>query len=95
MPERLTVIGGGYIGLELGSVWRRLGAEVTVIEFLDRITPGMDAEVAKTFQRSLTKQGMVFKLSSKVTGAKASKSGVSLSVEPVAGGAVETPRHRR
>ena len=90
VPKNLVVIGAGIIGLELGSVWRRLGAQVTVVEFLDRITPGMDAEVAKTFQRSLTKQGMVFKLSSKVTGAKASKTGVSLTVEPVAGGAAET-----
>jgi dihydrolipoamide dehydrogenase len=90
VPKSLLVIGAGIIGLELGSVWRRLGAQVTVVEFLDRITPGMDAEVAKTFQRALTKQGMVFKLSSKVTGAKASKTGVSLTVEPVAGGAAET-----
>jgi len=90
VPKSLLVIGAGIIGLELGSVWRRLGAQVTVVEFLDRITPGMDAEVAKTFQRSLTKQGMVFKLSSKVTGAKASKTGVKLTVEPVAGGAAET-----
>jgi dihydrolipoamide dehydrogenase len=90
VPKSLVVIGAGIIGLELGSVWRRLGAEVTVIEFLDRITPGMDAEVAKTFQRSLTKQGMTFRLSSKVTGAKASKTGVSVTVEPVAGGAAET-----
>jgi dihydrolipoamide dehydrogenase len=90
VPKSLLVIGAGIIGLELGSVWRRLGAQVTVVEFLDRITPGMDAEVAKTFQRSLTKQGIVFKLSSKVTGAKASKTGVKLTVEPVAGGAAET-----
>jgi dihydrolipoamide dehydrogenase len=90
VPKSLLVIGAGIIGLELGSVWRRLGAQVTVVEFLDRITPGMDAEVAKTFQRSLTKQGVVFKLSSKVTGAKASKTGVSVTVEPVAGGAAET-----
>jgi dihydrolipoamide dehydrogenase len=89
VPKKLLVIGAGIIGLELGSVWRRLGAEVTVVEFLDRITPGMDAETAKTFQRALTKQGIVFKLSSKVTGAKASKAGVSLTVEPVAGGAAE------
>src|SRR5450756_1436562 len=87
VPKSLLVIGAGIIGLELGSVWRRLGAQVTVVEFLDRICPGMDAEVAKTFQRSLTKQGMVFRLSSKVTGAKASKTSVSLTVEPVAGGA--------
>jgi len=90
VPKRLVVIGAGIIGLELGSVWRRLGAEVTVVEFLDRITPGMDAETAKTFQRALTKQGMTFKLSSKVTGAKAGKSEVELTFEPVAGGAAET-----
>jgi dihydrolipoamide dehydrogenase len=90
VPKSLLVIGAGIIGLELGSVWRRLGAAVTVVEFLDRITPGMDAEVAKTFQRSLTKQGIVFKLSSKVTGAKAGKTGVKLTVEPVAGGPAET-----
>ncbi len=90
VPKKLVVIGAGIIGLELGSVWRRLGAEVTVVEFLDRITPGMDAEMAKTFQRSLTKQGMVFKLGAKVTGATTSKKGVSLTVEPVAGGAAET-----
>jgi len=90
VPKSLLVIGAGIIGLELGSVWRRLGAQVTVVEFLDRITPGMDAEVAKAFQRSLTKQGVTFRLSSKVTGAKASKTGVSLTVEPVAGGPAET-----
>ena len=90
VPKSLLVIGAGIIGLELGSVWNRLGAKVTVVEFLDRITPGMDAEVAKTFQRALTKQGMEFKLSSKVTGAKVGKSGVSVTVEPVAGGAAET-----
>ncbi|WP_411287614.1 dihydrolipoyl dehydrogenase [Phenylobacterium sp.] len=90
VPKSLIVIGAGIIGLELGSVWRRLGAQVTVVEFLDRITPGMDAETAKTFQRSLTKQGMVFKLGSKVTGAKAGDAGVELTVEPVAGGPAET-----
>lgn len=90
VPKSLVVIGAGIIGLELGSVWRRLGAKVTVVEFLDRITPGMDAEVAKAFQRALTKQGMTFRLSSKVTGAKASQTGVTLTVEPVAGGAAET-----
>ncbi len=90
VPKSLVVIGAGIIGLELGSVWRRLGAKVTVVEFLDRITPGMDAEVAKTFQRALTKQGMEFRLASKVTGAKAGKKSVSLTVEPVAGGAAET-----
>ncbi|MBL8770368.1 MAG: dihydrolipoyl dehydrogenase [Phenylobacterium sp.] len=90
VPGHLVVIGAGIIGLELGSVWRRLGAKVTVVEFLDRITPGVDAEVAKTFQRALTKQGIAFKLGMKVTGATASKTGVSLAFEPVAGGAAET-----
>jgi dihydrolipoamide dehydrogenase len=90
VPKTLIVIGAGVIGLELGSVWRRLGAEVTVVEFLDRITPGLDAEVAKTLQRSLTKQGMIFKLGAKVTGASAGGKGVELTVEPVAGGAAET-----
>ncbi|HEY0435019.1 MAG TPA: dihydrolipoyl dehydrogenase, partial [Phenylobacterium sp.] len=90
VPKSLLVIGAGIIGLELGSVWRRLGAEVTVVEFLDRIVPGVDAEVAKTFQRALTKQGIKFRLSSKVTGAAAGKGGVKLTVEPVAGGAAET-----
>jgi dihydrolipoamide dehydrogenase len=90
VPKSLVVIGAGVIGLELGSVWRRLGSEVTVVEFLDRIVPGTDAEVAKTFQRSLTKQGMIFKLGAKVTGAIASDKGVSLKVEPVVGGEVET-----
>jgi len=90
VPKSLIVIGAGVIGLELGSVWRRLGAAVTVVEFLDRITPGMDGETAKTFQRALTKQGMTFKLSSKVTGAKLVGEGVELTVEPVAGGAAET-----
>lgn len=90
VPKSLVIVGAGVIGLELGSVWRRLGAEVTVVEFLDRICPGTDEETAKTFQRSLTKQGFVFKLGSKVTGAKASAKGVELTVEPVAGGAAET-----
>ena len=90
VPKRLVVIGAGIIGLELGSVWRRLGSEVTVVEFLDRTIPGADGEVATAFQRSLTKQGVVFKLSTKVTGAKTTKTGVSLSVEPVAGGPAET-----
>ncbi len=90
VPKSLVVIGAGIIGLELGSVWRRLGAQVTVVEFLDRICPGMDAEVAKTFQRALTKQGMTFKLGAKVTGAKATKTKVDLTVEPVAGGEAET-----
>jgi dihydrolipoamide dehydrogenase len=90
VPKSLVVIGAGIIGLELGSVWRRLGAKVTVVEFLDRITPGADAEVAKTLQRLLAKQGIEFRLGAKVTGAKAAKKGVSLTVEPVAGGGAET-----
>ena len=90
VPKTLVVIGAGIIGLELGSVWRRLGAEVTVVEYLDRICPGMDAEVAKAFQRILAKQGVNFRLGSKVTGAKAGKSRVDLTVEPAAGGAAET-----
>ena len=90
VPKTLVVIGAGIIGLELGSVWRRLGAEVTVVEYLDRICPGMDAEVAKAFQRILAKQGINFRLGSKVTGAKAGKSRVDLTVEPAAGGGAET-----
>ncbi len=89
VPKSLVVIGAGVIGLELGSVWRRLGAEVTVVEFLDRIVPGIDEETAKTFQRSLTKQGIKFKLGSKVTGAKSMGKAVELTVEPVAGGEAE------
>ena len=89
VPGHLVVIGGGVIGLELGSVWRRLGAEVTVVEFLDRLVPGMDAEIGKQFERVLGKQGMKFKLKSKVTGAKKDASGVTLSVEPVGGGKAE------
>ena len=90
VPKRLAVIGAGVIGLELGSVWRRLGAEVTVVEYLDRITPGVDAEVAQALQRVLTKQGMTFQLGAKVTGAKASATGVELAFEPVAGGAAKS-----
>lgn len=90
VPKHLVVIGGGVIGLELGSVWRRLGAKVTVVEYLDRILPTMDGEVSKQFQRILAKQGVAFQLSSKVTAAKKSKSGVSLQIEPAAGGAAQT-----
>ena len=89
VPKHLVVIGGGVIGLELGSVWRRLGAEVTVIEFLDRLVPGMDNEIARQLERILGKQGMQFRLKSKVTGATRGKDGVTLSVEPAAGGAAE------
>ena len=90
VPTHLIVVGAGIIGLELGSVWRRLGAQVTVVEYLDRISPGMDSDLAKAFQRTLTKQGMAFKLGSKVTAAKSSKDGVELTVEPAAGGTAET-----
>jgi dihydrolipoamide dehydrogenase len=90
VPGSLIVIGAGIIGLELGSVWRRLGAKVTVVEFLDRITPGLDQETAKVLQRALTRQGISFKLASKVTGAAARTDGVDLTVEPVAGGATQT-----
>ena len=89
LPKQMVVIGAGVIGLELGSVWSRLGAEVTVIEFLDRILPGMDGEICKQTQRVLKKQGLTFKLGKKVTGAKTSKSGVTLTVEPVKGGQTE------
>ena len=89
VPERLVVIGGGYIGLELGSVWKRLGAEVTVVEYLDRLVPGMDAEIAKTFERVLGKQGIKFRLSTKVTGAVRGNDGVTLTVEPAKGGEAE------
>jgi dihydrolipoamide dehydrogenase len=89
VPGHLVVIGGGVVGLELGSVWRRLGAEVTVIEFLDRIVPTMDAEVATAFQRILTKQGLKFRLGSKVTSAVKGNAGVTLTVEPAKGGAAE------
>ena len=90
VPKKLVVIGAGIIGLELGSVWRRLGAEVEVVEFLDRIIPGADGEIATAFQRALTKQGIKFRLGVKVTGAQTSEGGVKLTVEPKAGGAAET-----
>jgi dihydrolipoamide dehydrogenase len=90
VPKHLVVVGGGYIGLEMGSVWQRLGAKVTVVEFLDRIVPGMDGEIAKTFQRVLKKQGMTFKLSTKVTAAKSVRAGVSLTLEPAKGGEPST-----
>ncbi len=89
VPKRMVVTGAGVIGLELGSVWSRLGAEVEVIEFLDRILPGMDGEICKQTQRVLAKQGLKFRLGTKVTGAKAGKKGVTLSAEPVKGGAAE------
>ena len=89
VPGHMVVIGGGYIGLELGSVWRRLGAEVTVVEFLDRIVPTMDQEIATAFQRILTKQGIKFRLGTKVTQAVASETGVALTLEPAKGGPAE------
>ncbi|HTV68017.1 MAG TPA: dihydrolipoyl dehydrogenase [Rhizobiaceae bacterium] len=90
VPGNLVVVGGGVIGLELGSVWARLGAKVTVVEFLDTILGGMDGEVAKQFQRMLGKQGIEFKLGAKVTGVAKSKKGATVTFEPVKGGAAET-----
>ncbi len=90
VPGKLLVIGAGVIGLELGSVWRRLGAEVVVVEFLDRILPGMDGEIARQFERVLSKQGITFKLGSKVTGVDASGKVLKARVEPAAGGEAET-----
>ncbi len=90
VPKHLVVVGGGYIGLEMGSVWRRLGSKVTVVEFLDAIVPNMDGEVGKAMHKTLAKQGMEFKLGTKVTGAKATKTKAALTVEPAAGGDAET-----
>ncbi|MEM8794232.1 MAG: dihydrolipoyl dehydrogenase [Pseudomonadota bacterium] len=90
VPEHMVVVGGGVIGLELGSVWKRLGAKVTVIEYLDKILGPMDGEVSKKFQSMLKKQGMEFKLSSKVTGVEKAKNGATVTFEPVAGGDAET-----
>ena len=90
VPEHLVVVGGGVIGLELGSVWRRLGAKVTVVEYLDRIGGALDAEVAKQFQRILEKQGIEFKLGMKVMEADARGKAVNLSIEPAKGGARES-----
>ena len=89
VPKKLIVIGGGVIGLEMGSVWRRLGAEVEVIEFLDEIIPGNDEEIRKNFRKILEKQGMKFRLGTKVSGAKSDKKSVTLTVEPAKGGAAE------
>ena len=90
VPEKLVVVGAGIIGLELGSVWRRLGAQVTVVEFLDHILPGVDGEVARQFDRILQKQGLTFKLSSKVSGVDTSGKTLKVKVEPAAGGSAET-----
>lgn len=89
VPESMAVIGGGVIGLELGTVWQRLGTKVTVIEFMDRILPTMDGELSKEMKKILTKQGMEFKLSTKVTGAQTSKDKVTLTLEAAAGGSAE------
>jgi len=86
VPQKLIVIGAGVIGLELGSVWRRVGAEVTVVEFLDRITPGLDNELATAFQRTLKKQGMAFELGQKVTGVEKTGRGLKVTIEPAKGG---------
>jgi dihydrolipoamide dehydrogenase len=90
VPERMLIVGAGVIGLELGSVWRRLGTEVTVVEYLDRILPGMDDEIAKQFQRILAKQGVTFHLGSKVTKVETGKKGATVTVEPAAGGALKS-----
>ncbi len=90
VPQRMVVVGGGYIGLEMGSVWSRLGAKVSVVEFLERILPGMDGEVARQFQRILQKQSFEFRLGAKVTAAKKTNAGVSLTVEPAKGGPAES-----
>ncbi|MEO1543058.1 MAG: dihydrolipoyl dehydrogenase [Pseudomonadota bacterium] len=86
VPGRMIIVGAGVIGLELGSVWRRLGAQVHVVEYLDRILPGMDADVAKQFQKILTKQGMTFQLGSKVTALDKTVDGCTVTIEPAAGG---------
>ena len=89
VPKSMVVVGGGYIGLEMGSVWRRLGSAVTVVEFLDRITPGMDGELSRNLQRVLTKQGFAFRLGTKVVAAKRGADGVALTLEPAQGGTRE------
>ncbi|MGE3148919.1 MAG: dihydrolipoyl dehydrogenase [Pseudorhodoplanes sp.] len=90
VPEKLLVVGAGVIGLELGSVWRRLGADVTVVEFLDRILPGIDNEVGRQSQRLLEKQGLKFKLGAKVSGVDATGKKLKVKVEPAKGGNAET-----
>ena len=90
VPEQMVVIGGGVIGLELGSVWRRLGAKVIVVEFLDQILPGFDGDVRKESNKILKKQGLEFKLSTKVTGVTVKGGKATLTIEPAAGGTAET-----
>jgi dihydrolipoamide dehydrogenase len=89
VPAKMVVIGGGVIGLELGSVWRRLGADVTVVEYLDQLLPGMDGDIRKEAGRLFKKQGMALKLGTKVTGVTVKGKGASITVEPAAGGAAE------
>ncbi len=89
VPATMAVIGGGVIGLEMGSVWQRLGTKVTVIEYMDRLLPGSDLEVSKEMKKLMTKQGMELKLSTKVTGAQTAKDKVTLTLEPANGGAAE------
>ncbi len=90
VPGHMVVVGGGVIGLELGSVWARLGAQVTVVEYLDSILGGMDGEVSKQFQRLLAKQGLTFNLGAKVTGVARTETGASVTFEPVKGGEAQT-----
>ncbi len=90
VPERMVVVGGGYIGLEMGSVWRRLGSKVRVVEFLDRITPGMDEEVSKQFEKILKRQGIKFSLGKKVTGVARDNGALGVTIEDAAGGNSET-----
>lgn len=90
VPKKLLVVGAGVIGLEMGSVWRRLGAQVTVVEFLERITPGIDNEISKNFQRILAKQGFTFELGQKVTKIDGDRTGLKVTVEPAAGGTAKT-----
>ena len=90
MPKHLVVVGAGVIGLELGSVWRRLGSKVTVVEFLDRIVPGIDGEIAKQFQRSCSNAGHEFKLAPRSPASTRQATTLKASVEPAAGGAAET-----
>jgi dihydrolipoamide dehydrogenase len=90
VPAKLIVVGAGVIGLELGSVWRRLGADVTVVEFLDKITPTVDAEISSAFQKILKKQGMKFELGHKVTGVEKLRSGLEVTIEPAKGGQART-----
>jgi dihydrolipoamide dehydrogenase len=90
VPKRMVVIGAGYIGLELGSVWSRLGSQVTVVEMLDRVAPGLDGEVARQLQRTLAKQGLAFKLGTRVVGVDANGTSLKLTLEPAKGGKQET-----